>query len=192
MGLFMVSASDCKKNVKILYKNEPHIVVEYMHMKPGKGPAFIRLKLKGLISGTMFESTFRPEERFETPDLQYRTMQYLYNDDKRYHFMDQESYDQAEVDEEAIEDIKPFLKEQADYTVLYWGERIIGITPPLHMELEVTETPPGVKGDTAQGGGTKPATLETGHVVQVPLFVSVGDKVKIDTRDGKYLERVQK
>lgn len=188
----MIFASDCKRNAKLLYKGEPYVVVEYQHMKPGKGAAFVRLKLKNLISGTMFESTFRPEERFETPDLQYRTMQYLYCDDKRYHFMDQESFEQVELDEDFLEDVIPYLKEQAEYTMLYWGERIIGVTPPLHMELEVTETPPGVKGDTAQGGGSKPATLETGLVVQVPLFVSIGDKVKVDTRDGKYLERVQK
>lgn len=188
----MLSASDCKRNAKIIIKGEPHVVVEYTHMKPGKGAAFIRLKLKNLISGTSFESTFRPEERFETPDLQYKTMQYLYHDSERYHFMDQESYEQAELDEDMIADIKQYLKEQAEYTMLYWGERMIGITPPLHMELEVTETPPGVRGDTAQGGGSKPATLETGLVVQVPLFVAVGDILKIDTRDGQYIERIKK
>lgn len=188
----MITASDCKKNAKLIYKGEPYVVVEYQHTKPGKGSAFIRLKIKNLITGLSFESTFRPEEKFESPDLQYRTMQYLYNDGERYHFMDQKTYEQAEIDEDMIEEIKPYLKEQVDYTMLYWGERLIGINPPLHMELEVTETPPGVKGDTAQGGGSKPATLETGHVVQVPLFVNAGDIVKVDTRDGKYIERVQK
>lgn len=188
----MIAASDCKRNAKVLYKNEPHVVVEYQHIKPGKGPAFIRLKLRNLISGSMFESTFRPEEKFEEPSLEYHTMVYLYHDGSHYVFMDQDSYEQAELDPETIGDVKSYLREQAAYTMLYWNSRVIDITPPIHMEFEVMETPPGVKGDTAQGAGTKPATLDTGLVVQVPLFVNMGDFIKVDTRDGQYVERVKK
>ncbi|MCL5436427.1 MAG: elongation factor P [Candidatus Dependentiae bacterium] len=188
----MLAASDCKKGAKVLYKNEPHVVVEYQHTKPGKGPAFVRLKLKNLITGSAFESTFRTEEKFEEPSLAYRTMVYLYNDGSHYVFMDQESYDQADLDPETVGDVKLYLREQVPYTMLYWNDRVIGITPPIHMEFEVVETPPGVKGDTAQGSGTKPATLDTGLVVQVPLFVNSGDFIKVDTRDGQYIERVKK
>lgn len=188
----MVEASECKRGAKVVYKNEPHVVVEYQHIKPGKGPAFVRLKLRNLITGSGFESTFRPEERFEEPNLEYRTMQYLYLDGDHYVFMNQDTFEQAEIEGELLHEVKDYLKEQILYTMLYWNGRLIAVTPPLHMELEVVETPPGVRGDTAQGSGTKPATLETGLVVQVPLFVNMGDMLKIDTRDGKYIERVQK
>lgn len=188
----MIAASDCKRNAKVLFKNEPHIVIEYQHIKPGKGPAFIRLKLRNLISSSAFEATFRPEEKFEEPNLEYRTMQYLYKDGDHYVFMDQESFEQAEMDKDQLGDVLHYLKEQIAYTMLYWNERVIGVTPPLHMEFEVSDTPPGVKGDTAQGSGSKPATIETGFIVQVPLFVNIGDIIKVDTRDGQYVERVQK
>lgn len=188
----MVAASDCKKNTKLIYRKEPHVVIDFQHFKPGKGGAFIRIKMRNLITGLIVEDTFRPEEKFESPDLGYRTMQYLYKDEGRYCFMDQDSFEQEEINEDKLTDVLDYLKEQTDYTMLYWGERLIGATPPLHLVLEVTDTPPGVRGDTAQGGGTKPATLETGLVVQVPLFVNIGDTVKVDTRDGKYIERVQK
>ena len=188
----MISASDCKKGAKLLYKNEPYLVVDYNHVKPGKGGAFVRLKMRNLLTNLLLESTFRCEEKFEKPDLEYKTMQYLYNEDRMYVFIDQDSYEQIELDKAAVEDVLDYLKEQEPYTMLYWNERPIAITPPLHMELKVTDTPPGVKGDTAQGSGTKSATLETGLVVQVPLFVNVDDVIKVDTRDASYIERVQK
>lgn len=186
----MILASECRKGAKLLYKGEPYVVVDYQHTKPGKGGAFVRLKMKNLISNLMHESTFGVSEKFEKPDLEYRTMQYLYEEDGKYSFMDQESYEQVELDKGHLEDVFDYLKEQENYTMLNWNERPIGVTPPLHMNLEVTETPPGVKGDTAQGAGTKPATMETGLVVQVPLFVNTGDILKVDTRDGSYIERV--
>lgn len=188
----MIIASECRKGAKLLYKGEPYVVVDYQHTKPGKGGAFVRLKMKNLITNLMHESTFRVEEKFEKPDLEYHTMQYLYNEGNSYVFIDQESYEQVELDKAILEDVLDYLKEQETYTMLNWNERPIAITPALHMILTVTETPPGVKGDTAQGGGTKPATLETGLVVQVPLFVNMGDLVKVDTRDASYVERVQK
>ena len=188
----MIVASECRKGAKLLYKGEPYVVVDYQHTKPGKGGAFVRLKMKNLLTNLMHESTFRVEEKFEKPDLEYRTMQYLYNEGNSYAFIDQESYEQVELDKGMLDEVLDYLKEQENYTMLNWNERAIAITPPLHMVLEVTETPPGVKGDTAQGSGTKPATLETGLVVQVPLFVNTGDRIKVDTRDALYIERVQK
>lgn len=191
-GYCVISASEFKKGSKILYEGEPYSVLEYHHVKPGKGGAFMRTKMRNLITGLVHEETFRSEEKFQTPDLEYKDMQYLYKDDGLYQFMDQESFEQVALNEEQITDIMPFLKEQTVYTVLYFNDRPIAVTAPLFMELTVTETPPGVRGDTAQGGGTKPATLETGLVVQVPLFVSEGDILKIDTRDQSYIERIKK
>ncbi|HBL98172.1 TPA: elongation factor P [Candidatus Dependentiae bacterium] len=188
----MLEATYCKRGARILYRDEPHMVVEYTHMKPGKGAAFVRLKLRNMVSQSMFEQTFRPEEKFDEPKLEYNTMQYLYKDDDKYVFMNTESFEQLEMEEALLEDVKDYLKEQAEYVMLHWNGKLLGITPPMHMELKVEDTPPGVKGDTAQGSGTKPATLETGLVVQVPLFVNIDDIIKVDTRDGKYIERVLK
>lgn len=185
----MIFATDCRKGAKILYKNEPYAVYEYQHVKPGKGGAFVRLKMKNLLTSLMHEVTVRSEEKFEKPDLEYRQMQYLYAEESLYVFMDQEDYDQVELNKNQIDEVLSYLKEQEVYTMLYWRDRPITVTPPLHMKFEVTETPPGVKGNTAQGG-SKPATLETGFVVQVPLFVNEGDNIKVDTRDGSYIERV--
>jgi len=191
-GHCVISASEFKKGSKLLYEGAPYSVLEYHHVKPGKGGAFMRTKMRNLITGLVHEETFRSEEKFQTPDLEYKDMQYLYKDDGLYQFMDQESYEQVALSEDQIADIMPFLKEQTVYTVLYFNERPIAVNAPLFMELTVTETPPGVRGDTAQGGGTKPATLETGLVVQVPLFVNEGDVLKIDTRDQSYIERIKK
>lgn len=183
-------AGDIRKGTKLLYKNEPHVVVDFQWVKPGKGGAYIRTKMKNLITGLSIEDTFRASEKLPIPDLSYKEMQYLYQEDAYYNFLDQESYEQVAFEEKQIEDIKPYLKEEIIYTVLYFGERPIAVNPPLFVQFKVTETQPGVRGDTAQGGATKPATVETGLVLQVPLFVNEGDIVKIDTRDGSYIERV--
>lgn len=188
----MILAGDLRRGSKVLYKGEPYTVLEFQHVKPGKGGAYMRTKMKNLISGLVHEETFRAEEKLETPDLEYKEMQYIYPQGDTYHFIDQENYDQVELTREQLEDVLDFLKEQTVYTILYFEERPIAVTPPLFMELEVRETPPGVRGDTAQGGGTKPATLETGLVLQVPLFVNEGDSIKVDTREAKYIERVDK
>lgn len=188
----MVLAGDLRKGTKVLYKGVPYTVVEYQHVKPGKGGAYMRTKMRNLITGLVHEETFRSEEKLESPDLSYRDMLYVYQDDGQYQFLDQESYDQVGFTKEQLSDVIDFLKEQTVYTVLYFDERPIAVSAPLFMELEVTETPPGVRGDTAQGGGTKPATLDTGLVLQVPLFVDEGDIIKVDTRDAKYIERVDK
>ncbi len=188
----MISTSDFKKGGKILFKDAPYAILDFMHVKPGKGGAFVRTKMKNMITGLVHEETFRSGEKFPSPDLEYREMQYLYKDDGLYNFMDQKSYDQVALNKEQIEDVLDYLKEQTVYTLLYFNDKPIAITPPLFMELEVTETMPGVRGDTAQGGATKPATLETGLVLQIPLFVEEGSSIKVDTRDAKYMERVKK
>lgn len=186
----MISASDFRKGTKVLVRGEPHVVLDFQHNKMGRGGALVRAKLKNLITGSTFEENFRSGEKFDDPQLQRKDMQYLYEEDGLYNFMDQESYDQVALNKDNLEDVLGYLKEQEVYQMLYFDEKPIGVTAPLFIELTVTETPPGVKGDTAQGGGNKPATLETGFVVQVPLFVNEGDVIKIDTRDGSYIERV--
>lgn len=186
----MISATDFRKGTKILLRDEPHIVLDFQHNKMGRGGALVRAKLKNLITGSSFEENFRSEQKFDNPELERRSMQYLYSDGDLYNFMDQESYDQVALNKDVLEDVLGYLKEQEVYEMLYFRERPIGVTAPLFMILEVKETPPGVRGDTAQGGATKPATLETGVTIQVPLFVNEGEKVKVDTRDNSYIERV--
>lgn len=186
----MVAAGDLRKGTKVLYKGEPYTVVEFQHVKPGKGGAYMRTKMKNLITGNMQEETFRSEEKLESPDLQYKEMLYVYEQDGLYEFLDQESYEQIAFNKDQVSDVSDYLKEQTVYNVLYFNDKPIAVNPPLFLELEVKETPPGVKGDTAQGGGTKPAVLETGLVLQVPLFINEGTIIKVDTREGKYIERV--
>ncbi|KKQ48951.1 MAG: Elongation factor P [candidate division TM6 bacterium GW2011_GWF2_38_10] len=186
----MISTSDFRKgSTKILWNNEPWIIIDWLMVKPGKGGTYYRTKMKNMITGRMLEETFRSAEKFEEPDLEYCQMQYLYADDL-YHFMDQASYEQADFNEEHVETAKKYLKEGIVYNVLKFRGEPIMVEPPMFMVLTITETIPGVKGDTAQGG-SKPATLETGLVVQVPLFVTEGEKIKVDTRDNKYIERVE-
>lgn len=188
----MVSAGDLRRGTKILFKNEPYSVLEFQHVKPGKGPAYMRTKMKNLITGLMHEETFRTDDKLPTPDLSYKDMMFVYEDSGLYNFLDQESYEQVAFDKDQLGDVVDFLKEQTVYTVLYFGERPIAVNPPLHMELKVVEAPPGVRGDTAQGGATKSVKLESGLSLQVPLFVDEGDVIKVDTRDYKYIERVKK
>jgi elongation factor P len=188
----VIATSDFKRGTKILFRDAPYMVVEFQHVKPGKGGAFMRTKMKNMITGLIHEETFRSGEKFPSPDLEYKDLLYLYEDSGLYNFMDQDSYDQIALNASQLEDVLKFLKEQVVYTILYFQEKPIAVNAPMFMNLKVTETPPGVKGDTAQGGGNKPATLETGLVVQVPLFVQEGDIIKVDTRDAKYIERVQK
>lgn len=188
----MIAASDFRKGSKILFKGEPYAVVDFQHVKPGKGGAFIRTKMKNLITGLTHEETFRSEEKLASPDLKYHDMRYLYEEDGFYNFMDEESFEQVAFSIDQIDDIRELLKDQTVYTVLEFNGKPIAVTPPLFMELQVTETVPGVRGDTAQGAATKPAKLESGLSVLVPLFVNEGDIIKLDTRDNRYIERVSK
>lgn len=187
----MIATSDFRKGAKILFRNEPYVIVDFQHVKPGKGGAFVRTKMKNMITGLVREETFRSGEKFSAADLEYKEMIYLYDENGFFHFMDQESYEDISFNKDQISDVFDFLKEQVVYTIRFFEGRPIAVTPPIFMELEVAETPPGVKGDTAQGAGTKPAELETGLVLQVPLFIEQGDIVKVDTRDAKYIERVK-
>lgn len=186
----MVIAGDLRKGTKILHKGDPYTVIDYQHVKPGKGGAYMRTKMKNLITGNVQEHTYRSDEKIDTPDLAYKEMLYVYEQDGLYEFLDQESYDQVSFNKDQVSDVLEYLKEQTVYNVLYFNNKPIAVNPPLFMNLQVVETPPGVKGDTAQGGGSKPATLETGLVLQVPLFINEGDVLKVDTREGKYIERV--
>ena len=188
----MISTSDFKKGRKILFNNEPYMVLEFTHVKPGKGPAYVRTKMKNMITGLIHEELFSSGEKFPDPGLEYKDMQYLYNDETLYHFMDLDSFEQVSLNKNQIEEALDYLKEQEIYNALYFQGKLIAISAPMFMELKVTDAPPGVKGNTAQGGATKPATLETGFVVHVPLFVEEGDVLKIDTRTGEYIERIKK
>jgi len=188
----VIATSDFRKGAKILLKNEPYMVLEYHHVKPGKGGAFVRTRMKNMITGLVHEELFRSGEKFPSPDLEYKDMQYLYHDGDLYQFMDQESFEQVGLNKDQLSEVLEFIQEQIIYTILYFQGKPIAVTPPLFMELKVTDAPPGVRGDTAQGGATKLITLETGLKLQAPLFVEEGDLVKVDTRDSKYIERIKK
>ena len=185
----MISTSDFRKgSTKILWNNEPWLVLDYQLVKPGKGGTYLRTKMKNMLSGRVLEETFRSAEKFPEPDLEYTNMQYLYRDEF-YQFMDQASYEQVAFNENQMETVKKYLKDGIIYNILKFEGKPILVEPPTFMILEVKETVPGVKGDTAQGG-SKPAKLETGLVVSVPLFINEGHKVKVDTREDKYIEKV--
>ncbi|MCK4264817.1 elongation factor P [Candidatus Babeliales bacterium] len=186
----MISPTDFKRgSTKILWNNEPWLVIEFHHVKPGKGGAYVRTKLKNLKTGRILEQTFRSEEKLATPDIEYKKMQFLYTESGIYHFMDQQDYEQFDFGEDQIESVKTYLKENEVYNVVFFDGKPISVEPPTFMILEIKETVPGVRGDTAQGGTSKPATLETGLVVHVPLFLNEGEKIKVDTRSGEYVER---
>jgi elongation factor P len=183
-----VSTAEFRKGLRIYFDDEPYTIVEFQHVKPGKGGAFVRTKLKHMRFGTVIDNTFRAGEKVELVDFEEKRVQFLYRDD-RFHFMDLETYDQIPLSAEEVGEAKDFLKENTEAELLYVGGAPIGIELPNFVELHVVKTEPGVRGDTASGG-SKPATLETGAVVSVPLFISEGDLVKVDTRTGAYLGRV--
>ncbi|PYN62642.1 MAG: elongation factor P [Candidatus Rokuibacteriota bacterium] len=184
----LVSTAEFKKGLRIVFDGEPYTIADFQHVKPGKGGAFIRTKLKHMRSGKVIDNTFRSGEKVELVDFEEKHMQYLYRDD-RYHFMDTESYEQLSLSPEEVGDARDYLRENTEVDVLYIGDRPVTVELPNFVELAIAKTDPGVRGDTAQGG-TKPARLETGASVQVPLFLNEGDVVKIDTRTGEYLGRV--
>lgn len=183
------STADFRKGLKLELEGKPFIIVDFLHVKPGKGGAFVRTRLKNMETGQVLEKTFRSGEKVDRPDLIEREMQYLYQDAESYCFMDNNNYEQIFIDEEHLGDAKNFLKENIDVKMLFFNNNPIGIELPIFVNLEITQTDPGVRGDTATGA-TKPATVETGVVIQVPLFINEGDVVKIDTRTGGYVERV--
>src|SRR3989441_1656676 len=182
-----VSTAEFKKGLRIVYDGHPYTIVDFQHVKPGKGGAFVRTKLRHMKLGKVIDNTFRSGEKVELVDFEDKHMQYLYRDD-RYHFMDMETYDQVSLSEGEVGDAREFLKENTEVEVLYIDGSPVTVELPNFVELAIAKTDPGVRGDTAQGG-SKPATLETGAVVQVPLFLGEGDVVKGDTRTGEYLGR---
>lgn len=186
----MFSTADFRKGLRIEWESKPYLIVDFQHVKPGKGGAFVRTKLKNLINGRVVDQTFRSGEKVGRPDLEEKEMQYLYREGDRLVFMDNATYDQVELTQEQVGDQAQFLQENINIKVLYYNREPIGIELPTFVELIVADTEPGIKGDTASGG-SKPATLETGVVIQVPLFISEGDKLRIDTRTGEYIERAK-
>ena len=186
----MYDTSGFKRGLKIEIDGKPFEIVEFQHVKPGKGGAFVRTKLKNMLNGRVIDQTFRSGEKVGRPDLEEKQMQYLYKDGDTYCLMDNETYDQIFLSEEQIGDNKKFLTENDNVSMLVYNGQPIGMDLPIFVELAVSETDPGMKGDTASKV-TKPATLETGVVLPVPLFINVGDKIKVDTRTGSYVERVK-
>lgn len=184
----MISAGDFRNGITIEVDGNIFQIVEFQHVKPGKGAAFVRTKLKNIINGGVVEKTFRPTEKFPQARIDRKDMQYLYSDGDLFTFMDMETYDQVALNAETVGDTLKFVKENEICKVCSHNGNVFAVEPPLFVELEITDTEPGFKGDTATGA-SKPATVETGAVVYVPLFVNQGDKIKIDTRTGDYLSR---
>ena len=186
-----VSTTEFRNGLKIEIDGEPFVIVEFQHVKPGKGGAFVRTKFKSLKSGNVTDKTFRAGEKVDVPDLEEKTMQYLYGADKDRVFMDTTSYEQVSLNEKQLGDSINYLKENMEIKVLYHKGMPINIEVPMFVERVIARTDPGVRGDTASGG-SKPATLETGAVVKVPLYMNEGDSIKVDTRTGTFIERVKK
>lgn len=185
----MYSTTDFRNGLKILFNDAACIIVECQHVKPGKGGAFIRTRMKNLKTGLILEHTFRSGEKVGKPDLQERNMQFLYRSDDEFNFMDTDNYDQVQLRADALGEKVGFLSENLEVVMLFHGNEVLGMELPMFIEIPIAETSPGVRGDTASGG-SKPATLETGAVINVPLFLNEGDVVKVDTRTGDYVERV--
>ena len=185
----MISAGDFRNGITIELEGNIFQIIEFQHVKPGKGAAFVRTKLKNIKSGGVIEKTFRPTEKCPQARIDRKDMQYLYSDGDLYNFMDVETYDQIALNEDAIGDALKFVKENDMVKMCSHNGSVFAVEPPMFAELVITETEPGFKGDTATGA-TKPATVETGALVYVPLFVEQGDTIKIDTRTGEYLSRV--
>lgn len=183
-----VSTADFRKGLRIVFDGQPYTIIDFQHVKPGKGGAFVRTKLKHMRAGRVIDNTFRSGEKVELVDFEEKHMQFLYRDD-RYHFMDMETYEQLSLSPDEVGDARLYLKENTEVEVLYIEGSAAAIELPNFVELTIAKTDPGVRGDTAQGG-SKPARLETGAVVQVPLFLNERDVVKVDTRTGEYLGRV--
>lgn len=185
----MISAGDFRNGLTIEMDNQVYQIIEFQHVKPGKGAAFVRTKLKNIKNGGVVEKTFRPTEKFPQAHIERSDMQYLYSDGGLYYFMNTETYDQIALGEDTVGDALKFVKENEMVKMLSHGGQVFAIEPPLFVELVITHTEPGFKGDTATGA-TKPAVVETGVSVNVPLFVEEGDKIQIDTRTGEYMKRI--
>jgi elongation factor P len=184
----MVVAGDFKNGITFDMDGQVMSVIEFQHVKPGKGAAFVRTKLRNVITGAVIEKTFNPTDKFQDARIDRKEMQYLYNDETLYYFMDMESYEQIPLDKSLLSDAFKFVKEEMMCRVSSYKDKVFAVEPPMFVELEIAECEPGVRGDTATGA-TKNATLETGAVIRVPLFINEGEKIRIDTRTGEYIER---
>ena len=185
----MYSTSDFRRGLKIEFEGYPCVILEFLHVKPGKGGAFVRTKLKNLMTGAVVDHTFRSGEKVGVPDLVEKEMQFMYEMEEDYYFMDTSSYEQIFLNGDHVGDARKFLKEGMLLKIQFYRGDPIGVEAPIFVELKIEKTDPGLKGDTVSGG-TKPAELESGTVIQVPLFLNEGDVIKVDTRTGEYIERV--
>ncbi|MBR5218442.1 MAG: elongation factor P [Clostridia bacterium] len=184
----MISAGEFRNGITFEFEGNVFQIVEFQHVKPGKGAAFVRTKLKNVINGGVVEKTFRPTDKMPKAHIERKDMEYLYSDGDLFYFMDQETYEQLPLNQEQLGDALKFVKENMLVKILSYKGNVFGVEPPNFVELAVSQTEPGVKGDTATGA-TKPATLETGATIYVPLFINEGDMIRVDTRSGEYMER---
>ena len=184
----MITAGDLRKGITFEFEGKIYVVVEFLHVKPGKGAAFVRTKLKNIVTGQVIEKTFNPVEKFEKAHIERKEMAYLYNDGDLYYFMDNETYEQVPLNKEQVEDALLYITENMNCTIQFYKGSAFSVEPPNFVELTIVECEPGIQGDTSKAGN-KPATLETGLTIQVPLFVNNGDKIRIDTRTGTYMSR---
>ena len=186
----MVTAGDFRKGVTFEKDGQPCLIVDFQHVKPGKGAAFVRTKYKNLKTGAIREEAFNPSDKFPKALIETKQMQYLYDDGELYYFMDNETYDQLPLNKEDLGDTLKYLKENMIVKILSFKGKVFAVEPPIFVELKVTYTEPGFAGNTAGAGQTKPAELETGYTINVPLFVNTDDVIRIDTRTGEYMERI--
>lgn len=186
----MISTSDFRTGLTIELDNNAYQIIDFQHVKPGKGAAFVRAKVKNIKTGQVLEKTFRAGEKLPSARIDRKTMEFLYEDGLFYHFMDSDTYEQTAIDRAIVEDIVPFLKENMEVQISYYGKEVVSVDLPNTIDLKVAQTMPDVRGDTASGGG-KPATLETGAVITVPFFIKIGDVVRVNTSTGEYITRVQ-
>ena len=184
----MITAGDFRKGITFEMNGEPHVVLDFQHVKPGKGAAFVRTKYRNILTGATREEAFNPNDKFPKAHIETKQMQYLYNDGELYYFMDQDTYDQVPLTFELVEEAMKYLRENDIATVKFYKDNAFDVEAPNFVDLEVIETEPGVKGDTATNV-TKAATVETGAVIQVPIFINEGERIQIDTRSGEYLGR---
>ena len=185
----MITAGDLRKGVTFELDGKIYVVVDFLHVKRGKGAAFVRTKLKNIVTGQVIEKTFNPVEKFEKAHIERKEMMYLYNDSGIYYFMDNETYEQVPLNKDQVEDALNFITENMNCTIQFYKGVAFSVEPPMFVELNIVECEPGIQGDTSKAS-YKPATLETGYVIQVPLFVNNGDRIRIDTRTGTYMTRV--
>lgn len=185
----MISAGEFRKGVTFEFEGNVYTIVDFLHVKPGKGSAFVRTKMKNVVTGQVLERTFNPTERVEEAKIEKKEMQYLYNQDGIYYFMDTETYDQIPLNKEQVQEAMKYVIENMNVTIQFYKGNAFSVLPPMFVELNIVECEPGIQGDTSKSS-YKPATLETGYVLGVPLFVNNGDRIRVDTRTGEYMERV--